>query len=193
MVIPRELRHHPDRLRWNARYASGEPTFGRHRLVADALAAGLPEGPVLELACGRSGSALALAAEGRHVVAVDIADRALVDLATEAVRQGLGDRIECIPADVSTYDPGRERFALVLATLFWDTDAFRAACDAVLPGGLLAWEALATPSGERQMYRVAHGDLSGLLPTGFAVVMEELHESGQRRTTCLLARRRPSG
>ena len=50
-----------DAARWNARYAEGAPTFEPHPFVAEAFAAGFPEGPVLELACGRSGSALALA------------------------------------------------------------------------------------------------------------------------------------
>lgn len=190
--IPRELHEHPDRLRWNTRYESNEPSFAPHPLVAAALSAGLPDGPVLELACGPSGSALALAAEGRHVIAVDIADRALADLAREAGRRGLAGKIDCVVADVPSYAPGRERFALVLATLFWDTDAFRSACDAVRPGGLLAWEALVAPDGEELRYRVAHGDLSALLPDHFEVLAAELHASGRRRSSRLLARRNPA-
>ena len=64
---------HPDRLRWNARYAGGSvPSFALHPLVVRALATDLPDGPVADLACGASGSALLAAARGRQVTAVDI-------------------------------------------------------------------------------------------------------------------------
>ena len=53
-----------------------------------------PRGPVLELASGPSGSALAAAAAGRNVTAVDVSDVALDMLAAEAQRRGvLGDLI----------------------------------------------------------------------------------------------------
>ena len=41
---------HPDRLRWNARYAEGRaPSFTPHPLAVRALALGLPDGPVADL------------------------------------------------------------------------------------------------------------------------------------------------
>lgn len=48
---------------------------------------GVPEGPVLELACGRSGTALGLTAAGRCVTAIDVSDTALVQLELEATRR----------------------------------------------------------------------------------------------------------
>ncbi|WP_201776667.1 class I SAM-dependent methyltransferase [Allosalinactinospora lopnorensis] len=192
--MPEELRDHPDRLRWNARYRSEGPIFAPHPLVAAAFAAGLPAGPVLELACGRSGSALELAAAGRAVIAVDVSDLALAQLEEEAERRGLGERVDCVSADVPSYDPGGERFALVLASLYWDPDAFRSACRAVLPGGLLGWEALALPegaAGEHRPWHVAHGELGTRLPPGFDVLAEEAVSSGRRRSTRVLARRAP--
>jgi hypothetical protein len=58
------LAGHPDRLRWNARYRGNfVPSFRPHPLAERALALGLPAGPVLDLACGPSGSALLLAAD----------------------------------------------------------------------------------------------------------------------------------
>ncbi len=84
-----ELADHPDRLRWNARYGGGfVPSFTPHPLAVQALAMPLPPGGVLELACGPSGSALAAAAAGRHVTAVDAADVALGLLAAQASRAG---------------------------------------------------------------------------------------------------------
>jgi hypothetical protein len=54
---------HPDRLRWNARYASGfVPSFTPHPLAVRALAMDLPDGPVADLACGPSGTVLLAAA-----------------------------------------------------------------------------------------------------------------------------------
>ena len=68
---------HPDRLRWNARYGAGfAPSFRTHPLAVRALAMDLPDGPVADLACGTSGSALLAAARGRAVTAVDISEAA---------------------------------------------------------------------------------------------------------------------
>lgn len=62
------LADHPDRIRWNAKYECADPTeavFAPISWLGDVLQFGVPEGPVLELACGRSGTALGLAAAGR--------------------------------------------------------------------------------------------------------------------------------
>jgi SAM-dependent methyltransferase len=180
---------HPDRLRWNARYDSANrPDFAAHPLVSAAVAAGLPDGPVLELACGRSGSALALAAAERTVTAVDISDVALDALAAEASRRGLAHRVECVLADAPSYPIATDRYALVLATFYWDGDAFRAACAAVRPGGLLGWEALAAPAGGEDAgpFRVRHGELGSRLPAGFDILDE--HQPDERSSR-LLARR----
>ena len=182
---------HSDRLRWNARFSSEPPVFDPHPLVGAALTAGLPDGSVLELACGRSGSALTLAATGRRVVAVDVSDIALAQLAAEAERRGLTARVECILADAAKFDPGEERLAFVLATYFWDAAAFTAACTAVMAGGLLGWEALSTgPDAERNAgpWRIRHGELSSRLPGRFTVLDEQEIVSGAKRSTRLLAR-----
>src|SRR6185437_5582304 len=70
--VPPDLEGHPDRLKWNARYRHlFAARFTPHPLAAAALALPLPGGPVLDLASGPSGSALAAAAAGREVTAVD--------------------------------------------------------------------------------------------------------------------------
>ncbi|MBA0126482.1 class I SAM-dependent methyltransferase [Haloechinothrix sp. YIM 98757] len=191
--VPSELREHPDRFRWNERYREADPDFAPHQLVTDALAAGLPAGPVLELACGRSGSALALAAAGRTVTAVDISDHALAQLGRQARRRGLDARVRRVLADLPAYPVAAGRYALVLATRYWDPDVFGSAAAAVLPGGLLGWEALAqAPGGERGPYRVAHGELGARLPATFTVLAEELYDSERHRVSRLLARRQPA-
>ncbi|GAA1202230.1 class I SAM-dependent methyltransferase [Prauserella alba] len=176
-----------DRNRWNERYAARRPSFDPHPLVASAVAAGLPGGPVLELAGGRSGSALALAAEGRAVTVVDVSDVALAQLRDEAVRRGLGPRVDCVCADAARLLAGGAhagRWALVLATRFWDEPAFAAAASAVAPGGLLAWEALRQDEAPARRYRIRHGGLSARLPAGFTVLAEWATDP----TTRLLAR-----
>ena len=94
-----DLAGHPDRLRWNARYAAREATFTPHPLAVAALALPLPDLPlpdlalpdralpglpVLELASGPSGSALLAAELGHRVTAVDVSDVGLDQLADEA-------------------------------------------------------------------------------------------------------------
>lgn len=84
------LADHPDRIRWNAKYECADPTeavFAPISWLGDVLQFGVPEGPVLELACGRSGTALGLAAAGRCVTAIDVSDTALVQLELEATRR----------------------------------------------------------------------------------------------------------
>lgn len=90
------LREHPNRVDWNARYeraGSAHAPFAPVPWLADVLRAGVPDGPVLELASGRSGTALALAAHGRQVTAIDVSDVALLQLDSEAVRRGVADRL----------------------------------------------------------------------------------------------------
>ncbi|EID55496.1 class I SAM-dependent methyltransferase [Saccharomonospora xinjiangensis] len=179
-----------DAARWNARYAATPPAFEPHPLVKQACGVGFPDGPVLELACGRSGSALALAARGRRVLAVDTSDVALRQLRTEAHRRGLGGQLWCVLADARAFVPVRGAFGLVLATLFWDAAVFRSAREAVAPGGLLAWEALAE-SGEAgaTRFRVRPGQLAAELGERWEILAEGEARTPQRHGTCwVLAR-----
>ena len=91
----------PDRVKWNARYAAGfAPSFAPHPLAARSLALALPDGPVADLACGPSGTALLAAAHGRRVTAVDVSEVALGLLGAEARRRGLGEEITLVHADL---------------------------------------------------------------------------------------------
>lgn len=100
------LADHPDRIRWNAKYECADPTeavFAPISWLGDVLQFGVPEGPVLELACGRSGTALGLAAAGRCVTAIDVSDTALVQLELEATRRELADRLTLVHADLCSW------------------------------------------------------------------------------------------
>lgn len=132
---------HPDQMRWDERYRRSAPSFRPHPLAEQALSLTLPDGPVADLACGPSGSALLAAGQGRRVVAVDVSRVALDLLAEEARRRGLDRLITVVHADLARWRPGPDGYALVLCTGFWDRAVFATACEAVLPGGLLGWEA----------------------------------------------------
>ncbi|GAA2449398.1 class I SAM-dependent methyltransferase [Actinomadura vinacea] len=133
---------HPDRLRWNAKYQDAQgPSFTAHPVAEQALSLPLPEGPVLDLACGPSGSALLAAGSGRRVTAVDVSEVALERLDREAGRRGLRDLITLVHADLGVWTPPPRAFALVLCTAFWDRRSFAPAAEAVLDGGVLGWEA----------------------------------------------------
>src|SRR5690349_17551148 len=167
---------HPDRIRWNAKYASGfVPSFRPHPMAARALALGLPDGPVADLACGPSGSALLAAEHGRLVTAVDVSEVALGLLGDEARRRGLGHLITLVQADLTAWSPEPRSHALVLCTGFWLTAAFAAAASAVADGGLLAWQAY-TAEGRRAhpsldpQWCLAPGEPAALLPAGFALL-----------------------
>ncbi|MBI3183263.1 MAG: class I SAM-dependent methyltransferase [Myxococcales bacterium] len=187
---------HPDRVKWNERYSAARPGFEPHPLVEQALEAGLPEGPVLELACGASGSALALAESGRDVVALDVSDVALGLLEAEARRRGL-PRITLRQVDLRAMEPDAlgGGFALVLCTRYWEPSVFSAASTAVAPGGILAWEAF-TPEqlrrrpDFREEWCVRPGEPASLLPPGWGVLSQRDLDDGRSFVRRLLARRR---
>ena len=198
--IPGDLAGHPDRLRWNARYErSFEASFEPHPLAVRALSLGLPDGPVADLACGPSGSALLAAAAGRQVTAVDIAEVALDLLAREARRRGLSDLITVVHADLETWRPPPRRYALVLATGYWDPAVFAAAAEGVAAGGVLGWQAL-TAEARRvkpelcSRWCLDPGEPASLLPAAFAVLsQDDLPDSRHATTRRMLARREESG
>jgi SAM-dependent methyltransferase len=178
-----------DRRKWNARHAE-RASFTAHRLAERALSMTLPDGPVLDLACGTSGSGLLAAAHGRPVTAVDISDVALGLLSAEARRRGLEHLVTPVHADLAGWRPS-SAFALVLCTGYWDRALFGPAAEAVLPGGVLAWTAFTTEARRERPHLPAAwclgpGEPATLLPAGFAVL--DLTESGVTRR--LLARRR---
>lgn len=194
--VPGELADHPDRLRWNARYEDGAGgSFAVHPLAARALALPPPDGPVLDLACGPSGAALAAAAAGRAVTAVDVSEVALAMLGAQARRRELGERIALVQADLGRWRPAPGAYALVLCTGFWDRVTFALAAAAVTAGGVLAWEAFTADArrlrpGLSAGWCLAPGEPAALLPRDFTVLAEDdvpdARHGAKRR---LLARR----
>ena len=187
---------HPDRLRWNARYAGGfVPSFVPHPLADRALAMDLPDGPVADLACGPSGSVLLAAARGRRVTAVDISELALGMLGEEARRRGLESLVTLIHADLAAWPVRPLSYALVLCTGWWDQTVFVVAAEAVTAGGLLGWEALTAEARQARPdlspdWCLAPGEPASLLPAGFTVLdQHDLPDRHGLRRRQLLARR----
>jgi SAM-dependent methyltransferase len=185
-----------DRQRWNARY-SGEyrASFQAHPVAKLALSLPLPDGPMLDLASGPSGAVLLAAATGRPSVAVDVSEVALGLLAREAVRRRVAGSVAIVQADLTSWRPRRETCAIVLCTGYWDADLFPAAARAVVPGGLLGWEAfteqalLARPTMPAQ-WCLGAGEPASKLPPGYDVLSQQDvpdgHSGARRR---MLARR----
>jgi len=193
MLVPGDQ---PDRVKWNARYAAGfAPSFAPHPLAARSLTLALPDGPVADLACGPSGTALLAAAHGRRVTAVDISEVALGLLGAEARRRGLGEEITLVHADLAAWRPEPRSFALVLCTGYWASAVFAAADGAVAEGGLLAWEAftaearLSRPSLAPE-WCLAPGEPASLLPPGFTLLdQSDMPSPEQPLRRQMLARR----
>lgn len=182
---------HPDRVRWNARYAGRDTPFTAHPPAERALALPLPPGPVLDLACGRSGSALLAAASGRPVTAVDISDVALEALGAEVRRRGPTGLVTLVHADLASWRPEPSSYALVLCVGYWDRSLFPAAAAAVLPGGAVAWQAFTTEArrdrpGLPAEWCMAPDEPGALLPDDFTVV----DTADAHGTRSLLATRR---
>ena len=177
--VPAGLAGHPDRLRWNARYEDGfGGSFAPHPLAVRALSLDLPHGPVLDLACGTSGSALLAAEAGRRVTAVDVSEVALGLLGAEAQRRRLGQLITLVQADLGTWRPEPGSYSLVVCTGYWDSAVFAAAADAVAAGGLLSWEAFTADArrarpGLRADWCLDPGEPASLLPAGFTVIAQQ--------------------
>jgi len=190
------LAGHPDRLRWNDKYGPGyAASFAPHPLAERALSLGLPDGPVADLACGPSGSALLAAAAGRPVTAVDISEVALGLLGQEARRRGLGDLITIEHADLAQLRLPPCHYALVLCTGFWDRAVFAAAAQSVAPGGRLGWEAFTAAALRTRPkmcpdWCLAETEPASLLPADFEVTgVWDLPENERGAKRRLLARR----
>jgi len=187
---------HPDRIKWNARYAAGfTPSFTPHPLAVRVLSMDLPDGPVADLACGPSGAALLAAANGRQVTAVDVSEVALGLLGEEARRRDLGRRITLVHADLSAWSLPSHSHALVLCTGFWTSAVFTAAAGAVAGGGLLAWEAYIAEARRTLPSLAAEwclgpGEPASLLPPGFTLIdQSDVPRPEQPMRRQMLARR----
>ncbi|GAA4632277.1 class I SAM-dependent methyltransferase [Actinoallomurus vinaceus] len=134
-----DQRYWEDRYRGRTAVWSGRPNA---QLVAEA--GDLTPGTALDAGCGEGADAVWLAARGWRVTAVDFAITALSRARehTENLVDGIADRIDWVPADLTDWTPATERFDLVSAHYMHFPAAprealFRRLAAAVAPGGTL--------------------------------------------------------
>ena len=131
-----------DRKAWNQRYRSVDLVWGTepNRFVAEALGGREPAGRALDLACGEGRNAIWLARRGWRVTGVDLSDVAIERARKLAAAEGV--EAEWVCADLTSYEPDPEAFALVVISYLQVPETTRRvvlarAAAALAPGGEL--------------------------------------------------------
>ena len=189
-----------DRRRWDEKHAAAAAAPAEAPPFLAAIDALLPRrGRALDVACGRGGAAVALAARGLLVEAVDVSLVALGaarDLATSrgvgrGVRTIVRDFDEGIPADWGPYD-------LVLCVHFHAPSLWPVLRRVLRAGGVLAIETLTTTNadlglgGPSRRYLVEPGGLRAAAE-GLEILLDEEGLADGRHRARLVARRPARG
>ena len=189
---------------WDERFASGEyPRAPEPSPVLRSYEPSIPDGRALDVAAGTGRNAVFLAAAGYAVDALDASREGLRIVRERAAERGVGDRVEPIRADVSTYGFPTEAYELVTMSFFHALDRFADLAAALVPGGYLFVEghprsADPTPSGpSTDRYRFAGAEPLraglGLTVLYYDETTEERPDDRRRATARLLARRSTGG
>lgn len=152
-----------DRLRWDERHSAGAfPTprlpevFAPHHVLFPTAGVGL------DLACGRGGAAVWLAARGLDVLGVDVSPVGIERAREFACGNGIGCRFEVFDLD-DGLPPGPPA-DVILCLRFRDPRLDAAVAERLAPGGLLAVTALSEVGARPGPFRVRAGEL----PASFA-------------------------
>ncbi|HUR33985.1 MAG TPA: class I SAM-dependent methyltransferase [Vicinamibacterales bacterium] len=157
-----------------------------------AAAAGSRSRRALDVASGRGRHALALAAAGFHVVAIDLQLDALRFAQMSALARGLTVSFAC--ADLTRLPLPHERFDAVVVTRYLDRRLFPALRESLTPGGVLLCETftenqLRYDRGPRSRHHLlAPGELRTLVQ-GLDVLFDE--EVSAPEALARIAARRP--
>ncbi|WP_435075235.1 class I SAM-dependent methyltransferase [Halorubrum sp. HHNYT27] len=189
---------------WDERFASGDyPREPEPSPVLRAYEASIPDGRALDVAAGTGRNAVFLAEAGYSVDALDASREGLRVTVERAEEMGIGDRVEPILGDVSTYGFPSEAYELITMSFFHTLDRFSDLTEALVPGGYLFVEghlrsAAPTPSGPSDdRYRFAANELLraglGLTVLYYDETTEERPNDRRRATARLLARRSTGG
>ena len=130
---------------WDERYRSkGALWSGNPNPHLVAQAGELPSGHALDVGAGEGADAIWLASRGWHVIAVDLSAVALERASANAHQAGadIAGRIDWVHEDVTSWDPGPDRYDLVSVQYVHLPPARRQAmlkylARAVAPGGSL--------------------------------------------------------
>ncbi len=124
---------------WNERYEAKGSVWGLapNQFVATELV-GLEPCRILDLGAGQGRNAIWLAARGHQVTAVDVSDVAMQQAAELAERAGV--EVDWVTANLSDWEPERQRFDLVLLAYMQAPPPLRVglhnkAAAALVPGG----------------------------------------------------------
>jgi tellurite methyltransferase len=194
---------------WDARHlAAPAEAVPESSLIVRELLPLLPDGPALDIACGRGRNTLFLAGKGRSVTALDWSPAGLEILEDRARKAGIPvtrrtwgkgevlaakDGIETACADLTCQDLGREEFSLVLCVNYLERSLFPRMAKTLIAGGALLYETftseqLAFSGGPRNPeYLLSPGELHEAFPELEIVFYRELR--GGQGTATLLARK----
>jgi len=147
--------------KWNARYANSDSPLPS---PADVLMRGeswLPaKGDALDLACGRGGNALWLAARGFSTHAWDISSAAIERLQSHA-----GDlKLQAETRDVLRHPPAFAAFDVIVVSRFLDRELCPAIANALRPAGVLFYQTF-THGLSNPDYLLGTNELLSLFPT----------------------------
>ncbi|WP_434521878.1 class I SAM-dependent methyltransferase [Halorubrum sp. AS12] len=189
---------------WDERFASGEyPRAPEPSPVLRAYEPSFPGGRALDVAAGTGRNAVFLAERGRDVDALDASAEGLRVVRERAAERGIGDRIETIQADASTYGFPTETYDVITMSYFHALDRFADLAESLAPDGYLFVEGhlrsasptQAGPSGDR--YRYAANELLraglGLSVRYYDETTTERPGGRERATARLLAQKSTGG
>ena len=152
-----------DRLRWDARYASGDRRHDVEPAASlTAWISRLRPGRALDIAAGLGRHALILARHGWTVEAVDISMEGLRTLRQRA--RAAAVRVGLILADLDRFEVRPESYDLIVQTFFFDRRLIPRVWRWLRPGGVVYFEThLITPHGRsRSRYALRPGEARGL-------------------------------
>ncbi|ELZ53974.1 MULTISPECIES: class I SAM-dependent methyltransferase [Halorubrum] len=189
---------------WDERFASGE--YSRAPDPSPVLRAyepSFPDGRALDVAAGTGRNAVFLADRGHKVDALDASKEGLEIVRERAAERGIGDRIETIQADATTYAFPAETYDVIAMSYFHALDRFADLIESLAPDGFLFVEghlrseppARSGPSGDR--YRYAANELLraglGLSVRYYDETTTERPDGSERATARLLAQKSTGG
>ncbi len=171
-----------DWVKWDRIYtdSSGKPTEPCEALAAHfhLLPAG---GDALDLACGRGGNALYLAARGYTTWAWDVSAVAIQALSEQARRNGL--RLNAEQRDVTAKPPVEDSFDIIVVSHFLDRNLAPAICAALREHGLLFYqtfirEKVAATGPNNPAYRLEANELLRLFQSLHIIYYHEEGTTG---------------
>lgn len=128
-----------DAQKWNRIHAAPQASAPRAAAVLAENQHLLPHsGAALDLACGRGGNALLLAARGLQTGAWDISPVALEKLRELAAASGI--RISTVCRDVTAHPPEAAGFDVIVVSHFLDRSLAPHLIAALRPGGLIFYQ-----------------------------------------------------